>query len=958
MTTDVFEKANWPCRASDEISSDFFEDLRKRIWLIEGYPERGYKDIYTGRLVYTHTNWGLNDKPLLHYAGPPYCEPKEPGSLEVWFCNPVTGQVKRYSNYNWVYADYLSLTWWGTYTETANPNEFSHFNIYAKSGLDWSNCPVNKNGTTNPNWREVPDPNRYHHWDYNSGRWVIKHCQGDKYISNSSYDAKMPAHYWLPRQTDPLEQIQPTGTRQMDYDDPPVCERRHRPVEFKKAFIDQWLAGQGLTSCGDGKWSRCISANYYPRSHNGGGVHPLQQSIFGPYKAHPFDRRLAELGMSMGYWSRKMGNLQWGAAGIDDVVCAYQDRTAFTIDSFGHSRYVSRAGSKYIEQFKKRWEAWFGRGAWTDDTTYSRGSVVTNDGTKYICITAHNNAEVEETEPGVGADWADYWATGVWRPDWFGEHCDWPQLGDDFWNENGSAFEMVLAQIGTYDWWWDDVTPVMPNRRISAASTYTTYEARWREVWANIDVPGSGDPELFPKPSGCWRRTWRYSMGKVIKEGGQEAAMWPSELGDPREFFNITKGQFIIDSARGINISDIDPPHRQYYQIVSVGKMLNKVAQILTDTEPSSGKTYQKLLDERHGPVQTINGVDEYELKRTLLNQMRYALMWLRHIRIDDLVTVDQGVKVKLSYAAGTGGGSYPTAIEAVHGGNWRAAAGIGGRYKKRAKPWNGNEIYVSTGYRTGRFRMAPGDWAAYVDGASPLQANGIWIVGEDDLDTNMLSDGSVDGKWQFSNSTGIPENWRVGDFITINPAAVGARYVTEDWWWTHILSIPDANHIVVDVDYPDKTGYFVLHRWKAWTGGSDRIRLRIWYKRGDTTSKKDEGCKIGILDETLKPPDNPTLIKIGYLICEREASGRATIFEAEIFDPWPGHSPSDPAYVDLANESDWSHDWSRITACMFSTTAPDGYTLENHIITEVDWSRYVSEAPYDMFKLDCSNVR
>ncbi len=57
------------------------------------------------------------------------------------------------------------------------------------------------------------------------------------------------------------------------------------------------------------------------------------------------------------------------------------------------------------------WSGWTGginwRSSWATATSYSGNEAVENDGTAYICTTAHTSGA--STEPGVGASWTSYW---------------------------------------------------------------------------------------------------------------------------------------------------------------------------------------------------------------------------------------------------------------------------------------------------------------------------------------------------------------------------------------------------------------------------------------------------------------------------------------------------------------------------------------------------------------------
>lgn len=47
-------------------------------------------------------------------------------------------------------------------------------------------------------------------------------------------------------------------------------------------------------------------------------------------------------------------------------------------------------------------------GAWADASAYLQGVIVSNGGTNYVCLQSHTSSAAND-EPGVGANWEDYW---------------------------------------------------------------------------------------------------------------------------------------------------------------------------------------------------------------------------------------------------------------------------------------------------------------------------------------------------------------------------------------------------------------------------------------------------------------------------------------------------------------------------------------------------------------------
>ncbi len=73
-------------------------------------------------------------------------------------------------------------------------------------------------------------------------------------------------------------------------------------------------------------------------------------------------------------------------------------------------------------------------------------------------------------------------------------------IGSVYWQCNGSAFELALKKISSFDWYWDEKHSYLP---------------KWLDA-----MNDGGDWDGHPiYPIGCWRRTWKYSMGRPRPDG-------------------------------------------------------------------------------------------------------------------------------------------------------------------------------------------------------------------------------------------------------------------------------------------------------------------------------------------------------------------------------------------------------------------------------------------------------
>ncbi len=87
---------------------------------------------------------------------------------------------------------------------------------------------------------------------------------------------------------------------------------------------------------------------------------------------------------------------------------------------------------------------------------------------------------------------------------------------------NGSALEKLLKELGRYDWYFDTATPYTPGWALTA---------RWDMIHTGSPPPGLDYAnKAYPKPTGTWRRTWKYSLGKK-----HTVRMRAQEKGDPSD---------------------------------------------------------------------------------------------------------------------------------------------------------------------------------------------------------------------------------------------------------------------------------------------------------------------------------------------------------------------------------------------------------------------------------------
>ena len=113
-----------------------------------------------------------------------------------------------------------------------------------------------------------------------------------------------------------------------------------------------------------------------------------------------------------------------------------------------------------------------------------------------------------------------YGQSGTYNPAKNPAQPSYAPLCHEYFGCNGSAFEKLLKDYGEFDWWFDKATPFTPGWVLSA---------RWSMINEGSPPPGEAAADkAYPKPTGTWRRTWKYSLGKI-----HPVRMQAKEAGDP-----------------------------------------------------------------------------------------------------------------------------------------------------------------------------------------------------------------------------------------------------------------------------------------------------------------------------------------------------------------------------------------------------------------------------------------
>ncbi len=505
--------------------------------------------------------------------------------------------------------------------------------------------PIGPDGMLDYNWRLAPDPNKYHTLDHNAGnpsigadgRWRVIHNPANEGCGHLEYTRRDRAYKWLPRQLDPYRQIPPLGET-----------ARHQAVELQKVFVGRNLAPTHERSLDSVGYEDCK----HPRRLTEYILDWAEPSWVGD----PSDECSASNQCAMG--------AKLNEAYLDQVI-----------------RTCEEAGSRFLKQVDATWLAnWLSaqtKVLWALTTYYTVGQIVykvtETDTVLYVCYAVHTSDA--NSEPGVGADWEDYWATPAYSPDYVPSQPVYVEFNGNmnvapstsyswFWECNDSAYELCLKSLGgiesVYPAWSADhgdyfVDDVVQHGDIcrrcktaheSDAARSPTNGEYWEEVtqfdwWWDTSHPAvpiwlyklqyGVDAADWPLPRGCWRRTWKHGPGRL------GSIMWPGEKGDPPGY----EGLKLIVAQSDYNA--MPAANRRWYAVSNV-ESLHAAAY---------GEAEEALIARRHDPahIRWVEWYDEdigemvwtanrvYELHHDLVNDMRNVLIQL-HLVDDTGLTI------------------------------------------------------------------------------------------------------------------------------------------------------------------------------------------------------------------------------------------------------------------------------------------------------------------------------
>jgi len=444
-------------------------------------------------------------------------------------------------------------------------------------------------------WRRYFDYDKYHEADLNSalGEDTDRYRVHRRTLVTAPYEVILPAANWLPRQFHPFEQIRPLLSKSQS-------EREYTNTEILNA---NYITGD-------------INTNYTRTWATPAAGVLGYKSEYLKSEPEPNDSIVG----SQDYYDPKMGS-------------GYQAMVIAAIENAGN-QYVAKVDSDWVTRWEDRPTNYAKE--WNDHTQYNEYDPVASTGPSvvwngldgsgriivYTCIKTHNPSPYND--PHEPPD-AEYWESGEWHPDKY-EHVPYytyygyamPGVTTinetvaeaDAWGENNSAFEKCLNDIGYYDWWWDASHQYIPQ-------------------WLAYRRSVSGDPNTnWPLPIGCWRKCFRYSMGKP--NGVANNMLWPGKWvwDDPEDVLlprDYEQGYLLITQAQW---DAMPAANRHFYKIGSA------TAQI-ESTYSGLDSGLKAALEARHNPVQyqyrDEDKYPEYEIFYEMLNDMYLVLNELQY---------------------------------------------------------------------------------------------------------------------------------------------------------------------------------------------------------------------------------------------------------------------------------------------------------------------------------------
>lgn len=515
---DAEDASIWPVSKGDEIRAAYFEDLRKHMFLIT-FPDSGnYPEVHGGDDFDFQS--GIDN-----YAANVIADPDYPSIIGQSFSSEIN-----WDGFRWICAgpNYNTFDSFNTADFPEEDFEYglNNSNLFSSTeAWEAHKPPEQPNPLAPPTvfynefWRMAPETNLYS--EYNKYSPVYEAVQDRVGGSSDSYLFLGAAKEILPEQIDidltqdgigfNFDHIQEGGKNCTSGGG--VTRFYNDAKDFKRAYITQI---ESLGTAYDPDYQGTdgnFGITYYTRNNGqAAGDFPL-----GNPDAPVIDS----------------GNPQIQRVFEPQICAAYQNQLLRLLETHGSSIYLP-VDDDYMKN-RVEYDQWLLLGNTPEFDTSDYVGAVNANGPPSVVI-YFSDGEWHAYRCNFYA--ATYEPNGVFIPeDWdladvewdtanYSGHNDFAAINDIWWSCNESGYECILKYLGTsfYDWWFDTDFPYVPTTvkfRIHDELDADEFNANqhleqqspinvWRDNWNQKEKE-----TIFPHPVGTWRRTLKYSMGRV-----------------------------------------------------------------------------------------------------------------------------------------------------------------------------------------------------------------------------------------------------------------------------------------------------------------------------------------------------------------------------------------------------------------------------------------------------------
>ncbi len=476
-----------------ENSHRYWEDLRKRIWLL-WFPQAGTFNV-DGHDSLDATN--------PHYLAKQYAAYGDPNDPLKERREKIAGSWK----VTWYDIDYGWL-WW-TNKEDLTLGQVAQ-NFPPPDQIHPSDNVWITETTGNVKWHLEADFNKYHQWDvaapfaYHYGAAVVVRDNNppNQIIYQFDNQCDRPAHYWLPFQTDPRFQNPLIWWK----DEEVFASNIKEKVGYDRRLITQPnTLGNVFTA---DRWG---IVGYYDADDDHELISPWGFPLYNGLYGLQYAAGRGQLYLN----SCGGGSTGQGFAPVD------QDRLPRT-NAWGEG------AANPI----------FNTAEWTFN---KKNNWAYQNAAELVLSAIGFNRAADAT---YIANFDDYHGTSASDRKEHGSWYSHPSMWSHLWGENESSFELVCSKSGEHDWFFNSHSPYYPSPLFD--KMYDNFGLDTPSGWSVSQHKAAAD--VTPTENkGTWRRTWKHSMGRVNRW------MRSFEMGEPtrqRGGYNPTAPYDTTDEAK------------------------------------------------------------------------------------------------------------------------------------------------------------------------------------------------------------------------------------------------------------------------------------------------------------------------------------------------------------------------------------------------------------------------